>query len=147
MSLSEKLAANLSNRKWLVSRLRAEIVGPDPSGPESDIRVGGAQKTFTWDEFRKPRRQENGEEVVWQDPPAKRYGAGVLFPVGTLEEREQVRAGEDQQAESISTRARIRTSTKSWKNALSEKPPRRLPRWTNRKTMKSPWPMRSGLQR
>ena len=98
MSLSEKLAANLSNRKWLVSRLRAEIVGPDPSGPENDIRVCGAQKTFTWDEFRKPRRQENGEEVVWQDPPAKRYGAGVLFPVGTLEEREQVRAGEDQQA-------------------------------------------------
>jgi hypothetical protein len=44
MSLSEKLAANLSNRKWLVSRLRAEIVGPDPSGPESDIRVGGASE-------------------------------------------------------------------------------------------------------
>lgn len=97
MSLSEKLSANLSNRKWLVSRLRAEIVGPDPSGPESDIRVGVAQKTFTWDEYRKPRRQENGEEVVWQDPPAKRYGAGVLFPVGTLDEREQLRAGEDQQ--------------------------------------------------
>lgn len=97
MPLSEKLAANLSNRKWLVSRLRAEIVGPDPAGPGSDIRVGGAPKTFTWDEFRRPRRQANGEEVVWQDPPAKRYGAGVLFPVGILEELEQLRAGEDQQ--------------------------------------------------
>jgi len=97
MSLSEKLANNLANRKWLASRLRAEIVGPDPAGPEQDIRPGGEQKQFTWEEFRKPKRQINGEEVVWQDPPAKRYGAGVLFPIGVIEELEQLRAGEDQQ--------------------------------------------------
>lgn len=97
MSLSEKLASNLSNRKWLASRLRAEIVGPDPAGIELDIRPGGEQKKFSWEEFRKPKKQINGEEVVWQDPPAKRYGAGVLFPIGVIEEREQLRAGEEQQ--------------------------------------------------
>lgn len=97
MSLTEKLATNLSNRKWLASRLRAEIVGPDPAGIELDIRPGGEQKKFSWEEFRKPKKQTNGEEVVWQDPPAKRYGAGVLFPIGVIEEHEQLRAGEDRQ--------------------------------------------------
>jgi len=97
MSLSEKLATNLSNRKWLASRLRAEIVGPDPAGIELDIRPNGEQKNFSWEEFRKPKKQMNGEEVVWQDPPAKRYGAGVLFPIGVSEEPEQLRAGEDRQ--------------------------------------------------
>jgi hypothetical protein len=97
MSSSEALARNLANRSWLVSRLRAEIVGPDPVGTEDDIRQGGEPKRFTWDEFRKPRKQTNGEEVVWQDPPAKRYGAGVLFPIGVIEDQEQLRASEDQQ--------------------------------------------------
>ena len=91
MSLSE----NLANRKWLAARLRAEIVGPDPAGPEQDIRPGVEQPRLTWEEFRKPRRQLNGEEVVWQDPPAKRYGAGVLFPIGVSEEHESLRAGDD----------------------------------------------------
>jgi hypothetical protein len=97
MALSEKLEKNLANRKWLASRLRAEIVGPDPVGVEFDIRPGGGQKKFTWEEFRKPKKQINGEEVVWQDPPAKRYGAGVLFPIGVIEEREQMRAGGEPQ--------------------------------------------------
>jgi hypothetical protein len=96
MALSPQLEANLNNRKWLASRLRAEIVGPDPSGPEQEFQTTGEQKKFTWEEFRKPKKQTNGEEVVWQDPPAKRYGAGVLFPIGVVEEQEQMRAGDDQ---------------------------------------------------
>jgi hypothetical protein len=97
MSRSEKLAGNLANRKWLASRLRAEIVGPDPAGTECDLHPGGEQKRFTREEFYKPKKQANGEEVIWQDPPAKTYGAGVLFPIGVIEEREQLRAGEDQE--------------------------------------------------
>ncbi|MBK7260958.1 MAG: hypothetical protein IPI03_03295 [Rubrivivax sp.] len=30
--------------------------------------------------------QANGEEIVWQDPPTKRFGAGILFPIGSTEE-------------------------------------------------------------
>lgn len=97
MSMSETLATNLTNRKWLASRLRAEIVGPDPADTEEKLSLVGEMKRFTWEEFRKPKKQDNGEEVVWQDPPAKRYGAGILFPIGIVEEQEQLRAGEDHQ--------------------------------------------------
>lgn len=91
MPLSETLASNLANRKWLASRLRAEIVGPDPVATAVDFHPGAQ---LSWEEFRKPKRQANGEEVIWQDPPAKRYGAGILFPIGVMEEQEQLRAGE-----------------------------------------------------
>jgi hypothetical protein len=36
-----------------------------------------------WTEFRTPRKQQNGEEVLWQDSPLKRYGAGILYPAGS----------------------------------------------------------------
>jgi len=32
------LKDNLSNRKWLASKLRAEIIGPDPAGAKLDIK-------------------------------------------------------------------------------------------------------------
>lgn len=95
MSLPEKLANNLSNRKWLASRLRAEIVGPDPFGQGNDICSGGEPKRFTREEHYKPKKQANGEEVLRPDSPSQRYGAGVLFPVGVIGESEQLRAGEE----------------------------------------------------
>lgn len=91
MSLTE----NLANRKWLASRLRAEIVGPDPAGDVCGLVPGGEPGHYSWEEFRKPRRQKNGEEIVWQDPPTKRYGAGILYPVGVVDAIEQSRSGSD----------------------------------------------------
>ena len=58
MTMSENLAVNLANRKWLASRLRAEIVGPDPVGMAQEFRMSGEIK-LTWEEFRKPKRQAN----------------------------------------------------------------------------------------
>jgi len=78
MSLEE----NLKNRKWLLERMRAEVVGPDPVGDKVLPLDTSAVSKMTWKEFRKPKRQVNGEEVLWQDPPTKRYGAGILFPSG-----------------------------------------------------------------
>ena len=95
MSMSEKLTKNLANRHWLASRLRAEIVGPDPDVSKLDVRMRVEQKSFTWEEFRKPKRQANGEEILWQDPPTKRFGAGVLFPVGVIDELEQLHGDEN----------------------------------------------------
>ncbi len=76
------LKQNVENRAWLVARLRAEVVGPDPSGerivptqPEKISSYG------SWAEFRKPKCQVNGEEMLWQDSPLNRYGAGILYPV------------------------------------------------------------------
>lgn len=74
---------NLENRARMLIRLRAEVVGPDPSGIPVEITDN---QTTTWAEFRTARRQVNGEEIVWQDPPIKRYGAGILFPQGTDED-------------------------------------------------------------
>lgn len=77
------LEENVSNRAWLVARVRAEVVGPDPAG-EPVVPVNVDQlPTCTWEEFRKPRKQINGEEVLWQDPPLKRFGAGILYPAGS----------------------------------------------------------------
>lgn len=96
MTISKNLTLNLDNRKWLASRLRSEIVGPDPVGEVHEFRPGESM-SLSWEEFRKPKRQSNGEEIVWQDPPAKRYGSGILFPVGVIEEQEQLRAEEGPQ--------------------------------------------------
>jgi hypothetical protein len=79
------LSENLTNRKWLASRLRAEIIGPDPSGSTQDIHLD-ERLEYSWEDFRKPKKQQNGEEIIWQDPPTKRYGAGILYPVGVLDE-------------------------------------------------------------
>jgi len=82
------LEENLKNRKWLLERIRAEVVGPDPAGdplvPPESVHLG----KVVWDEFRRPRRQTNGEEVLWQDPPTKRYGAGILYPAGVPQAEE-----------------------------------------------------------
>lgn len=80
-----ELERNLENRSWLVDRLRAEIVGPDHSGNAIDIVEDGTA-FLTWEEYRRPKRQKNGEEILWQDSPVKRYGAGILFPYGITEQ-------------------------------------------------------------
>ena len=79
----EELETNLANREQMLSRLRAEIVGPDPAGKPVTLTE---KQTLTWEEFRLARMQSNGEEIVWQDPPTKRFGAGILFPVGVTEQ-------------------------------------------------------------
>lgn len=76
------LEKNLANREELLFRLRAEVVGPDPAGkPVAHFE----KQPMSWEEFRIARRQLNGEEIVWQDPPTKRFGAGILFPQGAGE--------------------------------------------------------------
>lgn len=78
-----ELETNLTNRKHMLSRLRAEIVGPDPCGTPVALLD---KQALTWEEFRLARKQLNGEEIVWQDPPTKRFGAGILFPLNTTEQ-------------------------------------------------------------
>ncbi len=53
------VALPLPPRQQIIEFLHRELVGPDPV---------------------EPHRQSNGEEVLINDPPTLRYGAGVLFP-------------------------------------------------------------------
>lgn len=77
-----KLEKNLASREAMLRQLREEIVGPDPAGTPVTLVE---RQSMSWEEFRVARRQANGEEIVWQDPPTKRFGAGILFPQGTDE--------------------------------------------------------------
>lgn len=80
---NSSLVTNLANRQWLIRRLRAEVIGPDPVGaPIIDPTCAGL--CMTWEQWRQPVTSVDGEEVVWQDPPTKRYGAGILFPQGCV---------------------------------------------------------------
>jgi hypothetical protein len=78
-----ELDTNLANREHILSRLRSEIVGPDPCGTPVTLTD---KQALTWEEFRLARRQLNGEEIVWQDSPTRRFGAGILFPLETNEQ-------------------------------------------------------------
>lgn len=85
--MPDYLKKHLENRCFLVRQLRSEIVGPDPTGLPVEIRP-----RYSWEEFRMAKRQVSGEELLWQDPPTRRYGAGILYPVGIEEETENLRA-------------------------------------------------------
>lgn len=78
----KSLEKNLANREEMLKRLRAEVLGPDPAGKPVQL---ADNQSMSWEEFRVARRQLNGEEIVWQDPPTKRFGAGILFPQGADE--------------------------------------------------------------
>ena len=81
----DDLFTNVENRKWLIERIRAEIVGPDPVGPQEIVADPDKGQDFqSYSELKKPRTTTDGEEVLWQDPPLKRYGAGILFPSESL---------------------------------------------------------------
>lgn len=86
----DRLSQNLANRRWLLDRLRAEIIGPDPTMAHDPLVLepGGDVRFDSWGEWRRPKIQANGEEILWQDPPIKRYGAGVLFPIGITDQRQ-----------------------------------------------------------
>lgn len=72
---------NLNNRAWLLDKLKAEIVGPDPAENGIDLDIENAETVnLTKEEFYSAKKQKNGEEILWQDSPIKRYGAGILFP-------------------------------------------------------------------
>ena len=98
------LEINLINREQMLSRLRAEIVGPDPCG--TPVLLIDKQEV-TWAEFNLARKQLNGEEILWQDPPTKRYGAGVLFPIETTEETELTAAISEAEIGRASCRERV----------------------------------------
>ena len=99
------LERNLENRTWLLEKLKAEIVGPDPAqnGLVLDLDCSEAIN-LTQKDFYSAKRQKNGDEILWQDSPIKRYGAGILFPSETTPEiqlAEEANSTEQEERDSV----------------------------------------------
>lgn len=72
---------NDTRRNQLKEFVEREFIGPDP---------------IDW----KGHKQENGEEILYSDPPRTRYIAGILFPKEVTEvESSEVREGELEEVE------------------------------------------------
>lgn len=75
------MADHISDRGLILEALREELVGPSPQGEPIDtsgaIRFPDASSSYG------PWQQTNGEEILQRDRPFKRYGIGVLYPLGT----------------------------------------------------------------
>src|SRR5438128_1009331 len=73
---------HLKSRDKLLEKLRAELVGPSPGGNPIDC-----SKPIAFDETSQSRRPwkqaASGDEILQRDPPSRRYGVGVLYPVET----------------------------------------------------------------
>jgi len=83
---------HIANRDKIIQALREELVGPSPR--EKPINCS-SEITFNSDEeFYQPWRQDNGEEILQRDPPLIRYGVGVLHPIGTPIENEELKTSD-----------------------------------------------------
>jgi hypothetical protein len=74
------MADHISNRDAVLQVLRQELVGPHPVGEEIDC-AGPIQLDDAEAAYRPYRQRGTGEEILQRDPPTKRYGVGVLYPM------------------------------------------------------------------
>ncbi|TWT06137.1 helicase-related protein [Reyranella sp. CPCC 100927] len=78
---------HVTGRAHMLRALSEELVGPAVKGPEIDLDAvitGQFPENFRRDG---PYLQKgSGEEILCVEPPALRYGIGVLFPWGTTQE-------------------------------------------------------------
>ncbi len=72
---------HIANREVVIKALREELVGPSPQGEQIDCR-GEVAFTEVRPSYGPWTQLDSGEEILQRDPPTKRYGVAVLFPVG-----------------------------------------------------------------
>lgn len=84
------MADHTENRTGVLEALREELVGPCPRGEvidvSTDIKFSDSISSYG------PWRQPDGEEILLRDRPFKRYGIGVLYPIGTRAEKDPAEA-------------------------------------------------------
>lgn len=73
-------------RDHVLNDLKRELVGPDPCGKEIDCSMPIVFSAENWTGIFGPWRQkDSGEEILCIEPPTRRYGIGVLYPIGIQE--------------------------------------------------------------
>jgi hypothetical protein len=72
---------DMTNRDAIIEALRRELVGPDPRGSDLDTSVPPVFGTMT-DANGPWRDKGTRQEILTRDRPCRRYGVGVLYPVG-----------------------------------------------------------------
>lgn len=70
------------NREVVIDALRQELVGPSPQGEQIDCS-GEVVFTEARQSYGPWQQRDSGEEILQRDPPTKRYGVAVLYPVAT----------------------------------------------------------------
>ena len=85
---------HIAGRQHMLRSLQEELVGPSPNGPEIDLKEvvqGIFPPEFTPDG---PYVQKNSkEEILCIEPPGLRYGIGILYPFGEMQELDGVEDG------------------------------------------------------
>ena len=82
------MADHVTNRRRVIQGLMDELVGPSTRGLEIDCSVD--IKFISAKESYGPWKQAgSGEEILQRDLPTKRYGIGVLYPLGLAVEEEE----------------------------------------------------------
>jgi hypothetical protein len=87
MIVRDPTTIHSANRLKIIDELKRELVGPAPAGIEIDptqpvVVESAAEAWGPWLE------KGTGEEILVSDPPSRRYGVGVLFPVEILAEED-----------------------------------------------------------
>src|SRR5688572_23585695 len=72
---------HIANRDRIIDALRQELVGPSPQGKEIDCTETLVFEDVTTS-YGSWRQLKSGEEILLRDSPTKRYGIGVLYPIG-----------------------------------------------------------------
>jgi hypothetical protein len=78
MSLGAKIRDDI-----IFKTLKEELVGPCPYGKELDIED---QSDIPDEKFNAPYVCKHSQEEILKTYPTQRYGMGVLYPTGTIQE-------------------------------------------------------------
>jgi hypothetical protein len=75
--------SHIDNRDEVLQSLREELVGPSPQGKEVDC-TGKVVFEKPEESFGPWMQKDSKEEILLRDNPTKRYGVGVLYPLGSI---------------------------------------------------------------
>jgi hypothetical protein len=79
---------HIANRDFIIQAVKAELVGPSPQGKEIDCS-GAIVFNDVTESYGPWRQKDTGEEILLRDSPTKRYGVGVLYPMGVPTESDE----------------------------------------------------------